>query len=42
MRISHDLREQADSLEVGERTAVGLAMREKAAEFVAGGSELYR
>jgi phosphomethylpyrimidine synthase len=42
MRISHDLRAQADSLEVGERTAVGLAMREKAAEFVAGGSELYR
>jgi phosphomethylpyrimidine synthase len=42
MRISHDLREQTDSLESGERTAVGLAMREKAAEFVAGGSELYR
>ncbi len=42
MRISHDLREQAELAEAPERAAVKLAMRDKAAEFVAGGSELYR
>jgi len=37
MRISHDLRRDAAGLD-----AVELAMKEKAVEFVAGGSELYR
>jgi phosphomethylpyrimidine synthase len=42
MRISHDLRRDAAALDVGEEVAIELAMKEKAAEFVAGGSQLYR
>ena len=41
MRISHDLRERAGELELGENVAVELGMKEKAAEFVASGSEIY-
>ena len=40
MRISHDLRR--DAADVDEGIAIELALKEKAAEFVAGGSELYR
>ena len=41
MRISHDLRERADELELGEDVAVELGMKGKAAEFVASGAEIY-
>ncbi|HWD25400.1 MAG TPA: phosphomethylpyrimidine synthase ThiC, partial [Acidimicrobiales bacterium] len=42
MRISQDVREYANSVGVDEAVAVELGMKEKSAEFVAGGAELYR
>jgi phosphomethylpyrimidine synthase len=42
MRITQDVRELASRTGVSEATAVEIGMREKAAEFVAGGSALYR
>ncbi|MDQ4132999.1 MAG: phosphomethylpyrimidine synthase ThiC [Actinomycetota bacterium] len=42
MRISHDVREYAETHGVGAEQAITLGMKEKAAEFVAGGSEVYR
>ena len=41
MRISHDLRDYAASHGVGVEEAVELGMREKSAEFVSGGAEIY-
>ncbi|HUZ41014.1 MAG TPA: phosphomethylpyrimidine synthase ThiC [Acidimicrobiales bacterium] len=41
MRISHDLRERAGELELGKNVAVELGMKQKAAEFVASGAEIY-
>ena len=42
MRISHDLRRDAAGASGPAAVAVEVAMRDKAAEFVAGGSEIYR
>ncbi|MFN2503920.1 MAG: phosphomethylpyrimidine synthase ThiC [Acidimicrobiales bacterium] len=42
MRISHDVRAYAEAHNLGEEEAVELGMKEKSAEFVAGGSEIYR
>ncbi|MBV8160709.1 MAG: phosphomethylpyrimidine synthase ThiC, partial [Acidimicrobiia bacterium] len=42
MRISHDVREYAEAHGVSADEAIHLGMKEKAAEFVAGGSEVYR
>jgi phosphomethylpyrimidine synthase len=42
MRISQDIREYAASVGVDETGAVELGMKEKSAQFVAGGAELYR
>src|SRR5213079_1841588 len=42
MRISHDVREYAESHGVSDEEAVVLGMKEKSAEFVAGGGEVYR
>ncbi|MHB1783895.1 MAG: phosphomethylpyrimidine synthase ThiC [Acidimicrobiales bacterium] len=41
MRLSHDLRRDAADLGAGDDVAVEIGMKEKAAEFVAGGSQLY-
>jgi len=42
MRISHDLRAYAQEHGTSETVAIEIGMKEKAAEFVAGGAELYR
>jgi len=42
MRISHDVREYAESHGVSADEAISLGMKEKSAEFVAGGGEVYR
>jgi phosphomethylpyrimidine synthase len=41
MRISQDVRDYAAGLGVEEEVAVEIGMKEKSAEFVAGGSDLY-
>jgi phosphomethylpyrimidine synthase len=41
MRISHDVREYAEAHGVSGEEAISLGMKEKAAEFVAGGGEVY-
>ncbi len=41
MRISQDVREYAEQHGMGAEEAIELGLKEKAAEFVAGGSELY-
>jgi phosphomethylpyrimidine synthase len=41
MRISHDIRRYAADHGVDEEQAVELGMKEKSAEFVAGGAEIY-
>jgi phosphomethylpyrimidine synthase len=41
MRISHDVRAYAEAHGVSEDEAITLGMKEKSAEFVAGGSEVY-
>jgi len=41
MRISHDVRAYAEAHGVGAEEAIELGMKEKAAEFVAGGSAVY-
>jgi phosphomethylpyrimidine synthase len=42
MRISHDVREYAEAHGVSADEAITLGMKEKSAEFVAGGGEVYR
>jgi phosphomethylpyrimidine synthase len=42
MKISHDIRDYAKAHGVDEEQAIELGMKEKAAEFVAGGAEIYR
>jgi len=42
MRISHDLRAYAQEHGADTTVAIEIGMKEKAAEFVAGGAELYR
>jgi len=42
MRISHDVREYAESHGVSGEEAIVLGMKEKSAEFVASGGEVYR
>jgi phosphomethylpyrimidine synthase len=42
MKISHDIREYAAAHGVDEAQAIELGMKEKSAEFVAGGAEIYR
>src|SRR5205807_9223407 len=42
MRITQDIRAYAEAHGVSEDTAIELGMKEKSAEFVAGGSEVYR
>ncbi|MBV8386386.1 MAG: phosphomethylpyrimidine synthase ThiC [Acidimicrobiia bacterium] len=42
MRISHDVREYAESHGVSADEAISLGMKEKSVEFVAGGGEVYR
>jgi phosphomethylpyrimidine synthase len=41
MRISHDVREYAEAHGVSTEEAITLGMKEKSAEFVAGGGEVY-
>jgi phosphomethylpyrimidine synthase len=41
MRISHDVREYAEAHGVSSEEAITLGMKEKSAEFVAGGGEVY-
>jgi phosphomethylpyrimidine synthase len=41
MRISQDVRDYAEAHAVGVDQAIELGLKEKAAEFVAGGSEVY-
>jgi phosphomethylpyrimidine synthase len=41
MRISHDVREYAEAHGVSSEEAISLGMKEKSAEFVAGGGEVY-
>jgi phosphomethylpyrimidine synthase len=41
MRISHDVREYAETHGVSGEEAITLGMKEKSAEFVAGGGEVY-
>ena len=41
MKISHDIREYAAAHGVDEEQAIELGMKEKSAEFVAGGAEIY-
>jgi phosphomethylpyrimidine synthase len=41
MKISHDIRDYAAAHGVGEEQAIELGMKEKSAEFVAGGAEIY-
>src|SRR5881296_1589834 len=41
MRISHDVRDYAEAHGVSAEEAITLGMKEKSAEFVAGGGELY-
>jgi phosphomethylpyrimidine synthase len=42
MRISHDVREYAEAHGVSTEEAITLGMKEKSAEFVAGGGEVYK
>jgi phosphomethylpyrimidine synthase len=41
MRISHDVRDYAKAHNVSDEQAIELGMKEKSAEFVASGSEVY-
>jgi phosphomethylpyrimidine synthase len=42
MKITQDVREYAAKREIDEQAALGVGMKEKAEEFVAAGSEIYR
>ncbi len=42
MKITQDVREYAAQKEIDEQAALGVGMKEKAEEFVAAGSEIYR
>jgi phosphomethylpyrimidine synthase len=42
MRISHDVREYAEAHGVSADEAITIGMKEKSAEFVASGGEVYR
>jgi phosphomethylpyrimidine synthase len=42
MKITQEVREYAAQKEIAEEAALGLGMREKAAEFVSSGAELYQ
>ena len=41
MKITQDVREYAAQKQIDEQAALGVGMKEKAEEFVAGGSEIY-
>jgi phosphomethylpyrimidine synthase len=42
MKITQEVREYAAKKELDEQSALGEGMREKAAEFVASGAEIYQ
>ena len=42
MKITQDVREYAAKKEIDEQAALGVGLKEKAEEFVAGGGELYK
>lgn len=42
MKITQDVREYAAQKQIDEQAALGIGMKEKAAEFVAIGAEIYQ